>query len=194
MPVDIDRAEKKLRQANFFLAHLCHAAVEMSLQMRKASQPNTEVLEYWVSACLSAAQSVYYVLEETGGDGFDRVQKAWRHELGKTVGDGFGWIIGLRGKDVHFATMSGNVMLKMVPAPMSEQSWYFGNDALNGPFEFPSHRNPDGSVVNSAVTMGSFGLYIDTPAQERLDAEVLCRRFIEHLRALLARATAELGQ
>jgi hypothetical protein len=194
MPIDITRAKKKLRQTEFFLAHLHRAAEDMTLQLRRISQPNPEPLEFWFSACLSAAQSVYYVLEATGGTEFKRIQKAWRGGLGGPAKHEFGWIIGVRGADVHFATVPGNVMPKMVPAPTSwEQHWQSGDDALNALPQLLQHRNPDGKVVESLGTVGSLGLYIDTPAGERVDAETLCRRFVDHLHSLLGRVAEELG-
>lgn len=193
MPIDIERAHKKLRQAEFFLAHLHRAAEDMTLQLRRTAKPNPEPLEFWFSACLSAAQSVYYVLEETGGTDFKRVQASWRGELSGSAGHEFGWTIGVRGEDVHFATVPGNAMPKMVPAPAWEQHWQWGNDALNGPFQAPQHMNPDGTVVESSVLVSSLGLYIDTPAGERVSAETLCQRFVDHLHSLLMRVAAELG-
>jgi hypothetical protein len=194
MPIDLVRPRKKLRQAEFFLSHLHHAAEDMALQMRRAREPDSEPLEFWFSACLSAAQSVYYVLEETGGTRFKQIQAAWRITLGARAGNEFGWIIGVRGDDVHLATVPGSVMPKVVPAPASEQQWIGRNPALYGPEELTPHKNPDGSLVASSAVVGSLGLYIDTPAGERVDAETLCRRFIDHLTALLACAAKDLGQ
>jgi hypothetical protein len=195
MPIDIAGAEKKLRQAEFFLAHLQQAAQEICLQMRRAAAPNPELLEYWFSACLSSAQSVYFVLKDTGGTAFRDVQKAWRAELGKPAGDEFGWISGVRGRDVHFATIPGSVLSKTIPASGYEMQWYSGGlpDEFGAPAKLPVLKNPDGSIVDSPVTVGSLGLYIDTPTQEWLDAEDLCRRFIGRLHALLARVEAELA-
>ena len=84
-------------------------------------------------------------------------------------------------------------MPKMVPAPAWEQHRQWGNDALNGPFQAPRHMNPDGTVVESSVLVSSLGLYIDTPAGERVSAETLCQRFVDHLHSLLMRVAAELG-
>lgn len=193
MQIDIARARKKLRQAEFFLMHLHHAAEDMTLQLRRASTPNTEPLEFWFSACLSAAQSAYFVLEATGGREFKRIQTAWRGELSGPAGHEFGWTIGVRGDDVHLATVPGSAMPKMVPAPAWEQQWQWGNDALNGPFQIPRHTNPDGTVAESSVLVGSLGLYVDTPAGERVDAETLCRRLVDHLHSLLNRVAQELG-
>ncbi len=162
--------------------------------MRRAREPDSEPLEFWFSACLSAAQSVYYVLEETGGTRFKQIQAAWRITLGARPGNEFGWIIGVRGDDVHLATVPGSVMPKLVPAPVREQQWIWGNQALYGQAELTPHKNPDGSFVASSAAVGSLGLYIDTPAGERVDAETLCRRFIDHLAALLACAAQDLGQ
>ena len=158
------------------------------LQMRRAREPNPEPLEFWFSACLSAAQSVYYVLEATGGIDFRQLQTAWRGSLGSGAGNEFGWIIGVRGDDVHLAIVPGNVLPKMLPAPALEQQLQWGNDVLYGQTGLTAHKNPDGKVVESSATVGSLGLYIDTPAGERVDAETLCRRFIDHLASLLEQA------
>ena len=193
MPIDLARAQKKLRQAEFFLAHLHHAAEDMTQQLRQAREPNPEPLEFWFSACLSAAQSVYYVLEATGGANFKEVQAVWRGTLGGRAGNEFGWIIGVRGDDVHLATVPGNVMPKMVPAPTSEQQWQWGNDDSFGQLAPTPHKNPDGGLVSSSVAVSSLGLYIDTPVGERVDAETLCRGFIDHLASLLKHAAQDLG-
>jgi hypothetical protein len=188
MPLDLARAQKKLRQAEFFLAYLRLAAEDMTLQLRRAREPNPEPLEFWFSACLSAAQSVYYVLEATGGADFKQLQTIWRSTLGNRPANEFGWIIGVRGDDVHLAIVPGNVLPKVVPAPTWEQHWQSGNEVLFGQPARTSRTNPDGKVVESSAAVGSLGLYIDTPAGERVDAETLCRRFIDHLASLLERA------
>ena len=74
--MDIAGAEKKLRQAAFFLGWLEQGPRDMP---RSGGDP--EHLEFYFSACLSAAQSVYYVLEETGGTVFRDAQKRWRGQL-----------------------------------------------------------------------------------------------------------------
>jgi hypothetical protein len=84
-------------------------------------------------------------------------------------------------------------MPKMVPAPTWEQHSQFRNVPLDAPPQLPQHRNPDGAVVESFATVGSLGLYIDTPAGERVDAETLCRRFVDHLQSLLVRVAEQLG-
>src|SRR6266705_3956662 len=50
--VDIAGAEKKIRQAEFFLWHLENASKEYRHEVG-----NTEPMEFYFSACLSAAQS-----------------------------------------------------------------------------------------------------------------------------------------
>ncbi len=89
--MDIKGAEKKLRQAMFFLRHLERASAE---PIRRAQQmEETEHLEYFFSACLSAAQSVYYVLIESGGTMFKALQRDWRENLeGDSGGSRFGTV------------------------------------------------------------------------------------------------------
>lgn len=164
----------------------------MALQLRRTTAPNPEPLEFWFSACLSAAQSAYYVLDKAGGLSFKHMQKSWRDGLGKQAADEFGWMIGVRDADVHLAQVPGEVLPKVVPASPSEVQLVGGNDALYGPFELPSHVNRDNKIVRSAVTMGSLGLYIDTPTGPE-DAEDLCHLFVDHVHSLLAAVTASLG-
>ena len=107
--MDIAGAEKKLRQAAFFLGWLEHAPRDMP---RSGGDP--EHLEFYFSACLSAAQSVYYVLEETGGTVFRDAQKRWRGQLPEPQRSQFGKMIGLRGKDVHFGSTDAESLPKYV--------------------------------------------------------------------------------
>ena len=58
---DIAGSEKKLRQAAFFLAWLEQQS-STPLSGNPLANANHEPLEYYFSACLSAAQSVYYIL------------------------------------------------------------------------------------------------------------------------------------
>ena len=53
--------EKKLRQAEFFLGHLEQATREMVNDVAR----DPERLEFFFSACLTAAQSAYYILDES---------------------------------------------------------------------------------------------------------------------------------
>ena len=75
--MDIAGAEKKLRQAEFFLGWLEHMPKEMANALASLHGAYAEPLEFYFSACLSAAQSVYYILYETGGAGFKNLQKNW---------------------------------------------------------------------------------------------------------------------
>ena len=67
----INRAEKKIRQAEFFLAQL--TALRVPGHTR-------EVKEFLLSACSTAAQSAFYVLHSDGGDLFNREHKRWRQQ------------------------------------------------------------------------------------------------------------------
>jgi hypothetical protein len=194
--VDIARAEKKLRQAEFFLGWLEHTSrEEMVKHLANPRSGNPEQLEYLFSACLSAAQSVYYIIEKTGGANFKQMQKEWRRRI--PDGDQFGRMIGLRGDDVHL----GETGAEPLPKYVKEEPWnrsafgtYYNsyNAALFGPEPVFEHVNPDGTKVVGSVMRGSLGLYLDWGGQ-RVDASTVCRKFIRLLRALLEATKTAFG-
>jgi hypothetical protein len=194
--LDIARAEKKLRQAEFFLSWLEHTSKEeMVKHLANPRNGNPEQLEYFFSACLSAAQSVYNILTETGGARFREVQKEWRARLPE--GDRFGRMIGLRGHDVHL----GETGVEALPKYVKEEPWersavgsYYNNynAALFGPAPVFEHENPDGTKVVATVMRGSLGLYLDWGGR-RVDAATVCRDFICLLRSLLEATKAAAG-
>jgi hypothetical protein len=116
--VDIAGAEKKLRQAVYFLGSLEHAPEEIARERFRGVPERTESTEqlgFLFSACLSAAQSVYYVLEETGGLRFKQIQRDWRIALKDDPGGyRFGRMIGLRGEDVHLGSTGAKPLQKYV--------------------------------------------------------------------------------
>jgi hypothetical protein len=73
----VTRAEKKLRQAEFFVGHMEY----LSKLPTHRSHGNPEHLEFFYSASLTAAQSVYLVLEDSGGGRFQKVYSKWRKNL-----------------------------------------------------------------------------------------------------------------
>ena len=171
---DITGAEKKLRQASFFQSHLARPPVR--------SDQDPEHVEFYFSACLSAAQSVYYVLDETGQPAFGPAQQRWRAALPEAERSRFGRMIGLRDRDVHLASTGAEPLTKYVPEDHRAYT-------ITGPLfyrESPSVEmaNPDGTKVSGQVLRGVCALYIEQGGR-RVDAAEACREFIAHLRSLV---------
>ena len=174
--MDSVRARKKLRQASFFLELLRRAS-----DARQGGASDPEHLEFHFSACLSAAQSAYYVLDETGGATFKRTQKAWRARLPSSQRSNFGHMIGLRDNDVHLARTDAQLLPRYVierPAPMG---FVVGGDTAI------EMENPDGTKVRGPVLVGTLGLYIEQHGQ-RVDAITACGEFIALLESLVVEA------
>ncbi|HXJ79062.1 MAG TPA: hypothetical protein VMS64_10315 [Candidatus Methylomirabilis sp.] len=85
------RAEKKLRQARFFVDRLQEEAAT------SAAARAAEVQEYYFSACLSAAQSVFYALDQSTE--FRAVERAWRAARSDAERAEFNWMMALRDDD-----------------------------------------------------------------------------------------------
>lgn len=169
--MDIDGAERKLRQARFFLAHLGHASKEgMGFEA-------PEQLGFYFSACLSAAQSIYYVLQETGGATFREVQKRWRSALPEPERSWFGRMIGLRDNDVHLAAPGAEALPKYVKENPRRYT-------IGGPMEMAEMENPDGTKVSGPVLRGVLGLYLDRQGK-RVEVTDACREFIGQLSSLV---------
>ena len=187
--MDIAAAEKKLRQAKFFVGYLEQASAE---PIRRAGQPESEHLEFFFSACLSAAQSVHYVLEETGGSTFKTIKRNWLAGLkDERKRSSFGQMIGLRDKDVHLAVTGAKPLQKYVADDWKthDRSPYYYqpqvyNAALFGPRPVIEEKNPDGTIVTGSVLRGTLGLYIERQGR-RVEATDACREFIEQLTSLL---------
>src|SRR5574341_68104 len=169
--MDTVSAEKKLRQATFFLEHLESASKGL---LRYDQDP--EHLEFYFSACLSAAQSIYYVLEETGGAAFQETQQRWRGQLPESQRSRFGRMIGLRGSDVHLASTGAKPLPKYVKEDPSRHMSF-------GPSAVVEMENPDGTKVSGPVLRGTLGLFIEQQGQ-RIEATQACQEFIGQLRSL----------
>jgi hypothetical protein len=196
---DIGGAKKKLLQARFFLEFLQQAS---TAPIRRAGQENeTEPMEFYFSACLSAAQSVYYVLDETGGSAFKSTEKRWRERLKDEDVEDVAWfehMIGLRDDDVHFAETGAEAQPKYV-AEDRFRDWsgspYYPraahNAALFGETPKIQEKNPDGKTVTGSVLRGAVGLYIERQGR-RVEATDACQRFIEQLTSLVEAMKAAL--
>lgn len=186
---DFAGAEKKIRQAEFFLAWLEGAPEEIARQRSHGDPERPEPLEFWFSACLSASQSVYYVLYETGGTKFKKIQQDWRNSLKNPAGPRFGRMIGLRDNDVHFAKTGTEPLQKYIKDDNRGTGFPYHqplvrNAALYGHDEVLEMENPDGTKVGGSILRGTVGLYLDRDGGQ-VEATTACREFIEQLRSLV---------
>jgi len=198
--MNIEGAERKLRQATLFLGHLEESSRKA---LRTAGQEEEdarrwEILESYFSACLSAAQSVYYVLDSTGGSAFKEAQHRWRAQLSEPDRSWFGRMIGLRDDDVHLALTRGKALPKYIAEDWRTRStspYYqtqFYNAAIFGPAPVVEMKNPDGTLVKGSALHSAVGLYIERQGQ-LVEATDACREFIRQLATLLdaVKSTAE---
>lgn len=192
--INIAGAERKLRQAEFFLGWLEHAPREIARERFSGIPERTEHLEFLFSACLSAAQSVYEVLMKTGGPKFYQLQKDWQKGLKNDGRSQFKWMKRLRGEDVHFASTPAKPLQKYIEddhwsREFAYQQPLFRSAALSGPAPVIEEINPDGRKVSGSSLRGSslrgtVGLYIKFDGRI-IEATTVCRAFIEQLRSLL---------
>jgi hypothetical protein len=189
--MNIAGAERKLRQALFFLGWLEQAPRDM---VREGANP--EQLEFYFSACLSAAKSVYYVLDGSDRALFRDVQKRWRGQLPEPQRSMFGRMMGLRDDDVHVASTGAESLPKYVKeeSGLGSQYTYFHRSPL-----FPSPdfevENPDGTKISGHIFRGTIGLYLQHQGR-RIEAAEACRQFIGQLSSLVdaAKTATQQGQ
>lgn len=183
----VARAEKKLRQAEFFVAHL----EDLSKQPNYRSPADPEHLEFFFSASLTAARSVFYVLNESGGGQFQKVYSKWYKNLNEQQSF-FDNMRDFRDDDVHRAATDAEPLQKYVEADLSRQAPYYQtsvhNAAIFGPRPMTEAENPDGAKVSGYALSGSLGLYIKQKGK-RVEASIACRQFIGLLRSLLDAVT-----
>jgi len=189
-PIDLAGAAKKIRQAEFFLAWLAQASRDMvnDLARNPRAAENAERLEFLFSACLTAGQSSFYVLRETGGLAFARAHHRWRTALALGEREEFNRMISLRDADVHYAKPGAQALRKFVAEDRSRYATSFYNAAIFGPAPVAVETNPDGAQVSGPVLRGTIGLYIDSP-KGPVDAENACRVFVDRLHSLLQAAS-----
>jgi len=135
--VDIEGAEKKLRQAGFFVDHLDYFSRQPDYQRRG----DPEHLEFFFSASLTAARSVYQVLCHSGGRMFQRVSAEWIRKLTDQQHRDFKMMKNLRDGDVHRASAAAESLPKYVEADFGRhespyyQSLVLRSADLGGHFE-----------------------------------------------------------
>ena len=170
----VARAEKKLRQAEFFVGSLAELAQPAVREHAKFAEP----MEFHMSASLSAARSAFYILRDFGGPAFRRAQKAWRRSHGADM-DFHQRMIDLRDEDVHWGRVDAKSVQTWVDARTVR-----GVTVISSPGVFVEQTNPDGSVVRAPALSSIPTLYI-THAGKDIEATIACRQFISLLRDLL---------
>jgi hypothetical protein len=155
-----------------------------------AARPEpTEILDYYYSACLSAAQSAFYALEKAAGKSlFKQVQNEWRtalpddatrHELND--------IIERRGEDVHYGDFNAQALPTMMAVDLDPYGTRH-NTALFGPVALGTHTHPDGKVLTAQAMKSTRRLYIDRGGKT-IDATTACETFIKQLHSLCEAVT-----
>jgi hypothetical protein len=188
MPTDFAGADKKLRQAEFFRNHLRHQSKEIARSMNRGGDADYKfALEAYCSASLNAAQSCFYILNETGGPAFKQIESNWRNKtLDQPARARFHALMNLRGRDVHFGDLPGEALPKMIEMQEDgDHSAHYSNPAIFGPRVMTQHTNPDGAIVRAHGGLrGSVGLYVEL-CGERLEALTACTNFVDQLRSLV---------
>lgn len=178
-------AEKKLRQAEYFLA-LIEKWSRNPAFLRSGGTP--EHLEFLFSAALTAVRSVFYVFKDIDEQKYSRIYESWRAGLGSDR-DRFKAIVDLRDDDVHGAKAPAtpgqefvedhdqNVLVRNLPLT--------GGD---GDFQRPL---PNGKAVRgNAIYWGTAVLNADFVG-DQVEAAQVGREFIKYGRSFLAVARAE---
>lgn len=165
----IERSEKKLRQADFFLGHL-----------RRLTTPGrvNESMEFYLGASMTAAQSAFYVLDDNVS-AFKQEHRCWRKARNEDDRGFLNRMIKLRDDDVHQGMVDATVRHTYVDAARVP-----GVKVLAHPDASVEMQNPDGTTIRAPVLMGSDTLYIEH-GDRRIEAAVACQRFIALLRDLV---------
>jgi hypothetical protein len=188
--IDITGAEKKLRQAESFLGQLRRATEDYQAHWR--GEANSEHLDFYFSACLTAARSIFYILSKTGGADFKKTQHDWRTGLKDDAErHHFNDMIGRRDSDVHYGKTGAKPLPKYIKddplrnrSPYASHSFVFHSVPLFGPVPVMEEQNPDGTKVRGSTLLGTVGLYLDRDGAT-VEATMACREFIDQLRSLL---------
>jgi hypothetical protein len=186
---DVAAARNKLRQADFFQQYLHWQSREIAKTMWRASGGDDHfALEAFFSACLGAAQSCFYILEETGAK---EVIRKWKNAtLDQDGRTRFNAMMDLRGRDVHFGELPAEALPKMIEMDHGEHlhSQPY-NPLLFGPRPMTEHTNPDGTTVRAYGLRGSIGLYVEICSQ-RIEATTACTKLLAQLQSLVQEVEA----
>jgi hypothetical protein len=137
MTTRFDAAEKKLREAHFFAGKIDAA--------RTAREPEcTEAIDFYVSAFLSAARSVYHVLKSQGPTVFPRWCDEWLARQSQEERNTFNAIRTGRDRSLKEGTQPTreNYRASVSPYP-AELQFFFEDDFPVTPREFLGRISPN---------------------------------------------------
>jgi hypothetical protein len=175
------RAEKKLRQADFFAGNLA--------AMRRPGLP--EEMEFYLSASLSAARSAFYIVRDHGGPTFRQAQKAWRRAHQPADIDFHDRMTERRDDDVHHGEVNAASLNRWVNAQTA--GWSRWSMFSSYPFDAQVEQtNPDGTKVRGHVLTTVPTLYIND-AETDIEATAACQKFIGLLRDLVGQFKSAAG-
>jgi len=173
----LERAEKKLRQAEFFTDSL-------------AGQPE-EIAGFYFSACLSAVRSAFYILQDQDEPAFQRDQQTWRNKQSKPELAFFKHMRERRDDDVHRGVVDATMLPKSVDATreLPARFRYLFNTEGDTQVE---GKNPDESTVHASALRTEPTLYIEYDGG-RLEAAKACKTFSDLMRDLVAHVRKRRG-
>jgi hypothetical protein len=193
--VNIGHVEKKLRQAEFFLAQLQDESREVAMQLRKArAGVDMEPSEFYFSACLGAAKSAYEKLHKIQDpmlkERLQLAKKALPHDPSVVPLEKMGE---LRDDDVHHGGIDATALPKLAEDNSmrdAPEDFFAHNPNLFGQAPVTEHENPDGTRVAATALLGSMGLYLDHEGRH-IEATTVCRDLIQQLHWLVNKAQTE---
>ena len=168
----IDRAEKKLRQAEFFLGHLRGFAIPGR---------SDESMEFHLSASLTAVQSAFYILRDYNRSTFQRELHFWRQTRSDEERAFLNRMMSVRDTDVHFGTLDATSLHTYIDARRAP-----GVMVWAPPDAFVEMQNPDGTMVRGPSLMDVRAPYIEH-AGKRIEATTASGQFVALLRDLVER-------
>lgn len=181
---DIAGAEKKLRQAEYFLGLIERWSKNPGF-LRGGGTP--EHLEFLLSAALTAVRSAFYVFKDIDERKYLRIYESWRDSLGSDRGR-FQAIVDLRDDDVHAAKAPATPEQEFVED--HDQNVHVRNLPLTGGDGDFQWELPNGKKVRgNAVYWGTAVLNADFMGK-KVEAVQVGREFIKYGRSFLAVARA----
>jgi hypothetical protein len=145
-------------------------------------------LEFYFSACLTAAQSAHYVLKKAPGRQYTHIKEKWLKERNDPEGVRFDRMIQIRDDDVHLGTTGATPLPKYIEEDQRSNPYMvqnYNDETLFGLPVVPEETNPDGRKVSAPILRGTVGLYLDHDGVRLVEATTFCRDFIGLLRSLL---------
>ena len=191
--VTIEHAERKFKQAEFFLRHLERDPYEIAMQLRSArAESSGESLEYFFSAFLSAANTtkdlLHMIQDPAIQEQLKKESTTLKNELERAnlldtpEGVPLLEMKEFRNSDTHGTGHGADTEATMIPYDFrhSGEIEFGDNPCLYGGYtaDDPNGRTPPVAMI------GSLALSI-TYKGRKFDATTVCRQLLNQLRTLL---------